>query len=114
MDKYETIPGVLNIAETCAASISLNDLESLCEDPNIEAPLTGLSSRKLTYGPIRGSDALRERLASLYCTLFFSDRFMSKHSLRMLDDYQMHLHLRLCLLFCNPFASPLHGIAQKF
>ncbi|KAG0645439.1 Aspartate aminotransferase [Hyphodiscus hymeniophilus] len=66
MDKYEVLPEVLNIAETCAASISLEDLESLCEDPNIEPPLKAISSTKLTYGPIRGSNALRERLASLY------------------------------------------------
>jgi aspartate/methionine/tyrosine aminotransferase len=64
MDKYETTPGVLNIAETCAASISIDDLVALCEDPNVEPPLK--TSTKLTYGPIRGSNALRERLASLY------------------------------------------------
>ena len=64
MDEYETTPGVLNIAETCAASISIDDLVTLCEDPDIEPPLK--SSTKLTYGPIRGSNALRGRLASLY------------------------------------------------
>jgi aspartate/methionine/tyrosine aminotransferase len=64
MDKYETVPGVLNIGETCAASISIDDLVRLCEDPNTPKPLS--TSTKLTYGPIRGSDALRERLASLY------------------------------------------------
>ena len=64
MDKYEVTPGVLNIAETCAASISIDDLVALCEDPNVEPPLK--TSTKLTYGPIRGSNALRERLASLY------------------------------------------------
>lgn len=65
MDKYETTPGVLNIAETCAASISVDDLVSLCEDKSMPSPLS-LSSTKLTYGPIRGSDALRGRLAALY------------------------------------------------
>ncbi|KAI9051907.1 hypothetical protein LZ554_004163 [Drepanopeziza brunnea f. sp. 'monogermtubi'] len=64
MDKYETTLGVLNIAETCAASISIDTLVSLCEDPNIPHPLN--TSTKLTYGSIRGSQALRERLASLY------------------------------------------------
>jgi aspartate/methionine/tyrosine aminotransferase len=64
MDKYETTPGVLNIAETCAASISIDDLVGLCEDPNVPQPLS--TSTKLTYGAIRGSQALRERLASLY------------------------------------------------
>jgi len=66
MDKYETTPEVLNIAETCAASISIDDLVALCEDPNIPPPLQ--TSKKLTYGQIRGSDALRGRLASLYST----------------------------------------------
>jgi aspartate/methionine/tyrosine aminotransferase len=64
MDKYEVTPGVLNIAETCAASISIDDLVALCEDPNIRHPIN--TSTKLTYGAIRGSQALRERLASLY------------------------------------------------
>jgi aspartate/methionine/tyrosine aminotransferase len=64
MDKYETTPDVLNVAETCAASISIDDLVELCEDNNTEPPLK--TSVKLTYGPIRGSDALRQRLADLY------------------------------------------------
>jgi aspartate/methionine/tyrosine aminotransferase len=64
MDKYETTPGVINIAETCAASISIDNLVGLCEDPNVEPPLR--TSTKLTYGPIRGSDRLRERLSGLY------------------------------------------------
>jgi len=64
MDKYETTLGVLNVAETCAASISIDDLVALCEDPNIPNPIN--TSTKLTYGSIRGSQALRERLASLY------------------------------------------------
>ena len=66
MDKYEVTPGVLNIAETCAASVSIDDLVALSEDKTIPNPLTSITSRKLTYGPIRGSPALRERLASLY------------------------------------------------
>lgn len=64
MDKYETVPGVLNIAETCAASISIDDLVKLSEDPNLPHPIS--TTTKLTYGHIRGSPALRERLASLY------------------------------------------------
>lgn len=64
MDKYETTPDVLNVAETCAASLSVDGLMGLCEDHDAEGPLE--SSLKLTYGPIRGSDALRQRLASLY------------------------------------------------
>jgi aspartate/methionine/tyrosine aminotransferase len=64
MDEYENTPGVLNVAETCAASVSIDDLVALCEDPNTEPPLK--TSTKMTYGPIRGSPTLRQRLASLY------------------------------------------------
>lgn len=66
MDKYENSPGVRNLAETCAASISVDELVALCEDPSVPHPLN--TSTKLTYGAIRGSSALRERLASLYST----------------------------------------------
>ncbi|KAM3084062.1 hypothetical protein ACMFMG_001830 [Clarireedia jacksonii] len=64
MDKYELTPGVLNIAETCAASISIDDLVKLSEDPYLPPPLS--TSTKLTYGHIRGSPGLRDRLAGLY------------------------------------------------
>src|SRR4051812_24463163 len=64
MDRYETTPGVLNIAETCAASVSVDCLVQLCEDKGTPGPLS-LSS-KLTYGAIRGSEALRQRIAALY------------------------------------------------
>ncbi|KAK5663783.1 hypothetical protein OQA88_4215 [Cercophora sp. LCS_1] len=64
MDKYETTPGVLNIAETCAASISIDDLQSLCDDAKAPSPLS--LSTKLAYGAIRGSGKLRENVANLY------------------------------------------------
>ena len=63
MDKHETT-AKYNIAETCAASISLDDLQELSEDKTIK-PLA-LSSRKLTYGTIRGNHDLRTNLANLY------------------------------------------------
>lgn len=62
MDEFETTPGVLNVAETCAASVSIDDLTAMCKDPAALGPLN--TSVKLTYGPIRGSQALRERVAS--------------------------------------------------
>lgn len=65
MDKYETTPGVLNIAETCAASVSVEDLQSFSTDVTERASPLNLS-RKLTYGSILGSDLLRERVAALY------------------------------------------------
>ncbi|KAK4152532.1 hypothetical protein C8A00DRAFT_16158 [Chaetomidium leptoderma] len=64
MDRLETTPGVLNIAETCAASVSVDDLVRLCEDQDAPGPLS--LSGKLTYGAIRGSETLRQRVASLF------------------------------------------------
>ena len=62
MDDYETT-AKFNIAETCAASISLDDLQALSDDKS-STILT--STTKLTYGSIRGSEKLRSTLASLY------------------------------------------------
>lgn len=63
MDKYEHTPGVLNIAETCAASISVDELAQLSTDGGAVSPLK--TSTRLTYGAIRGSLPLRERVAAL-------------------------------------------------
>lgn len=63
MNKYETTPGVLNIAETCCASVSVNDLIGLSTDKSAKSPLD--TDTKLTYGPIRGSNTLRSRIAAL-------------------------------------------------
>lgn len=63
--RYETTPGVLNIAETCAASVSVEDLQSLSTNATGRASPLNLS-KKLTYGAILGSDILRERVAALY------------------------------------------------
>lgn len=62
MDKYETL-AKYNIAETCCASISINDLKELSDDKTSD-PLS--LSTKLTYGAIRGSKQLRELLANLH------------------------------------------------
>jgi aspartate/methionine/tyrosine aminotransferase len=64
MDRLETTPGALNIAETCAASVAVDDLVRMCEDKDAPSPLR--LSKKLTYGDIRGSDTLRQRVASLF------------------------------------------------
>ncbi|ROW18334.1 hypothetical protein VPNG_00493 [Cytospora leucostoma] len=64
MDEYENTPGVLNIAETCAAPISIDDLTAISADEAGPQPLR--LSTKLSYGAIRGSSTLRERVASLY------------------------------------------------
>ena len=62
MDKYE-INAKYNIAETCVASICLDDLRRLSENKSSEI---WSSSTKLTYGAIRGSERLRKNLAQLY------------------------------------------------
>ncbi|KAG8533197.1 uncharacterized protein KY384_001980 [Bacidia gigantensis] len=63
MNQYET-KAKYNIAETCASSISISELQELSDDRK-NVPLA-ISSRKLTYGSIRGSAELRENLANLY------------------------------------------------
>ncbi|KAF2192258.1 PLP-dependent transferase [Zopfia rhizophila CBS 207.26] len=62
MDRYET-QAKYNIAETCCASISVDQLRELSEDKDREVFQTATA---LTYGAIRGSDALRSNLARLY------------------------------------------------
>jgi len=59
MEKYEKTDGVLNIAETCASSISIDELSKLSTEKSV-APLD--SSVRLTYGAVRGSSRLRESL----------------------------------------------------
>ena len=62
MDTYQTT-AKFNIAETCAASISLEHLMELSEDKYTEI---WSPSTVLTYGPIRGSEKLPSNLAKLY------------------------------------------------
>lgn len=61
MDLYE-INAKHNLAETCCASVSLNDLQSFSGQ---ETDIID-SSRKQTYGAIRGSEVLRSNIAKLY------------------------------------------------
>ncbi|KAL7620148.1 hypothetical protein AAE478_009141 [Parahypoxylon ruwenzoriense] len=66
MDRYENTPGVLNIAETCAASVSIDRLlqfdNSRKKDSRVPIDFSGC----LTYGSIRGSDELRGNIAAMY------------------------------------------------
>ncbi|KAI1743301.1 PLP-dependent transferase [Xylaria scruposa] len=67
MDTYENTPGVLNIAETCACSISISQLaEFHSKSKDGSAPPVVDFSRPMTYGAIRGSDELRRNIAALY------------------------------------------------
>ena len=60
MDAYET-SAKHNLAETCSASISLNDLLALASKDNLVD-----YSQKQVYGAIRGTEALRTNIANLY------------------------------------------------
>ncbi|KAF2476496.1 PLP-dependent transferase [Lindgomyces ingoldianus] len=62
MDEHET-KCTHNIAETCCASISIDQLRELSEDKDRQIFQT---SKALTYGAIRGSEDLRSNLARLY------------------------------------------------
>lgn len=62
MDAYET-KCKYNIAETCCASISIDQLRELSD--NKDKPVLD-TSKILNYGPIRGSEELRTNLARLY------------------------------------------------
>ncbi|EKV07906.1 hypothetical protein PDIG_61390 [Penicillium digitatum PHI26] len=68
MDSYETT-AKYNTAETCCASISVDDLHALSDDKESD-PFAQFQSTKLTYGTIRGSNQLRNILANLYSQLF--------------------------------------------
>ncbi|OAA37460.1 Pyridoxal phosphate-dependent transferase, major domain protein [Metarhizium rileyi] len=63
MDTYETTPNVLNVAETCCSSISIDELSRLSGDKHDPAHIP--TDRRLTYGSIRGSSALRQSVAHL-------------------------------------------------
>lgn len=55
-----------NLAETCVASMSLNDLLAMCN--NQEEVISNLFTTKLDYGPITGSVKLRKLISNLYQT----------------------------------------------
>ncbi|OAL06124.1 PLP-dependent transferase [Phaeosphaeriaceae sp. SRC1lsM3a] len=62
MDAYEN-HCKFNIAETCCASVSIDELRELSD---IKGQAVVNTSKPLTYGAIRGSDDLRNNLARLY------------------------------------------------
>ncbi len=57
-----------NIAETCVDSVSLDELFALCGEDR-QAFLERFCTRRLTYGDIVGSEALREGVCGLYQSL---------------------------------------------
>lgn len=62
MDDYEN-ECRYNLAQTCCASVSLDDLKSFASAPDSEIVDF---SQKQVYGAIRGSNALRESIARCY------------------------------------------------
>ncbi|KAI2467579.1 PLP-dependent transferase [Annulohypoxylon bovei var. microspora] len=66
MDKYENTPGVLNIAETCCSSISIDRLVQFNSSQETDARQLIDFSKPMTYGPILGSDELRQNVAAIY------------------------------------------------
>ena len=60
MSTYESSPDVLNIAETCAASVSIDELRSLSDDESV-SPID--TSAILNYGTPLGSEGLRRLIA---------------------------------------------------
>lgn len=67
MDAYETT-AKYNIAETCCASISVEELAAMSEDNSVK-PADILDPKMVqNYGEIRGTSALRNNLSRLYST----------------------------------------------
>ncbi|KZF26224.1 aminotransferase function [Xylona heveae TC161] len=64
MDAHETT-AKYNIAETCSSSVSIQDLRAISGDTTTDLAEV-LFQRKLTYGPIPGSEELRSNVANLY------------------------------------------------
>ena len=67
MNAYE-VGARYNIAETCVDSVSLDELFELAGESK-EKFLADFAARRLTYGDIAGSPALREGISRLYRTV---------------------------------------------
>lgn len=65
MDEYETT-AKYNLAETCCASISIDELIKLSENKKATTSDVLDTSAIQDYGEIRGSSALRKNLSQLY------------------------------------------------
>ena len=67
MNEYE-VGARFNIAETCVDSVSLDELPALAGADKAQF-LTDFCAKRLTYGDIVGSDALRGGICKLYKTV---------------------------------------------
>lgn len=111
MDKYET--GIkYNLGETCCYSLSLDEIAQLghCEPFSIDPNL------RFTYGAIKGTDNLREQIASLYGSEFSKDNvlitngaiaanFLVYYSLVGPEDHVICVH---------PTYNQLHSVPKMF
>ena len=70
MNEWET-RCTYNLAETCVASITINELLAL--SGRDEADLYEILSMKLTYGDIEGADRLRAAISKLYANTAIAD-----------------------------------------
>ena len=70
MNEWET-RCTYNLAETCVASITINELLAL--SGRDKADLYEILSMKLTYGDIEGSDRLRAAISKLYANTAIAD-----------------------------------------
>lgn len=64
MDRLETTPGALNIAETCCESVSIAELAQLSTNPSDKPE--DITNQRLTYGAIPGTEFTRQQIANLY------------------------------------------------
>ena len=67
MNEHE-VGARFNIAETCVDSVSLDELFALTGEDKAQF-LTDFCAKRLTYGDIVGSDALRSGICKLYKTV---------------------------------------------
>ncbi|KAF9875217.1 aminotransferase class i and ii [Colletotrichum karsti] len=65
MDRLETTPGALILAETCCESVSIQELTQLSSDPKAPGPFD-IATQRLTYGSIYGSEEARQNIANMY------------------------------------------------
>ena len=86
MTEYETNYRY-NLAETCVASMSINDLLEFVE--NKKGVIDNLLNTKLDYGPIVGSQRLREGIARLYQN-GDADNITISHGLSL-------IHIQMCI-----------------
>ena len=106
MNEWET-RCTYNLAETCVASITIQELLSL--SGLNESALSDLLPMKLTYGDIEGSSRLRAAIASLYEAQVIEDITVTHGTIAA----NMLVHKAL-LITQVVFLNFAHGVAGQF